>query len=381
MKVASKIIAALSVALLANTISYAQSTIKLANLLEMSGSGATVGMNMNDGVKLAVKEINASGGVLGRKFEVTTYDTQTNPGIAKGLAQKVVDDNVFAVIGPIFSGSILVSMSETRRAEIPNFTGAASALVTQQGHQYVIRTNSTQVGTMPKVVRYMKDTLKVKTVDMIWVNNDFGKGGRDEIIKALQANGIKVGADISTDQGQVDFSSAVLKAKQSNGDVLFAYVHEEESARLLKALRNQGYSKPIMGETTVVNQKTIELAGSAANGVIGHVPLTADAPHPAMKAFNQKFFQEYKYRPDHNGIQGYMIPYIIKAVSEKIGKVDSKEFNKSLRGMRLYVKDHPGILLDMKYDNNGDADRSSYIVEVRDGKQYVTAVVPPAVPF
>src|SRR5438105_790296 len=197
--------------------------IQIVNLLELSGAGAPVGNNMKNGVELAVKEINAAGGVLGRKIEITTLDTQTNPSIAKALAQKAVDMNAYAVIGPIFSGSITVSMGETRRAEIPNFTGAAAAAITQQGNPYIFRTNFTQASSMPKVARYIKEQLKAGTVDVIYINNDFGKGGRDEFIKAAQALGLKIGADVSTDQNQVDFSGPVLKVKQSPGDVLFAY--------------------------------------------------------------------------------------------------------------------------------------------------------------
>ena len=66
--------------------------IKIAGLVELSGTGATAGTNFDNGVKLAVKEINAAGGILGRKVEYTSYDTQTNPGIAKALAQKAVDE-------------------------------------------------------------------------------------------------------------------------------------------------------------------------------------------------------------------------------------------------------------------------------------------------
>jgi hypothetical protein len=100
---------------------------------------------------------------------------------------------------------------------------------------------------------------------------------------------MKIGADVSTDQNQVDFAAAVLKAKQGGGDVLFAYTNEEESARLLRELRKQVYAKPIIGDTTIVSQKAIELAGDAANGVMGHVPLTSDAPQDPVKAFDAKF--------------------------------------------------------------------------------------------
>ena len=242
------------VALFAQAPAQAQQTIKLANLLELTGPIASAGTNYRNGVELAVKEINAAGGILGRKLETEMLDTQSNPGVAKAMASKAVDMDVFAAIGPTFSGAMVVSANETRRAEIPNFTGAAAAAITSQGNPYVIRTNATQATAMPKVARYMKETLKAQTVDIIYINSDFGKGGRDEFIKAAKALGMTIGADVSTDQAQVDFSSAVVKVKQATGDVLFAYTNEEESARLLRELRKQGYSKPVMGDTTLVSQ-------------------------------------------------------------------------------------------------------------------------------
>src|SRR3981081_2557873 len=100
-----------------------QGPIPIVGLVELSGVGATAGTNFDNGVKLAVKEINAAGGLAGNKIVYSSYDTQTNPGVAKALAQKAVDEKAYVVIGPVFSGSILVSMSETRKAEGPNVIG------------------------------------------------------------------------------------------------------------------------------------------------------------------------------------------------------------------------------------------------------------------
>jgi branched-chain amino acid transport system substrate-binding protein len=296
--------------------------------------------------------------------------------VAKGLASKAVDDGVFAVIGPTFSGSILVSMAETKRAEIPNFTGGEAASITQQGNPYIFRTSFTQTTAMPKVARYMANNLKAKSVAVIYVNNDFGKGGRDSFNKAAEALGMKVVADISTDSGQVDFSAPVLKAKQSNAEAIFVYTNEEESARALRELRKQGVTKPIVGETTLTGQKVIELAGEAANGAIAHVGLTVDAPNPLMLKFKAKYFQEYKTISDHNGIKGYTAPYILKAAIEKVGKFDRVAVAKALHGMNISAAKDPGVLMDVSIDANGDLDRESFIVEVKDGKQVVKEVLP-----
>ena len=355
-----------------------QGPVPIVGLMELSGTGTTSGTMFDNGVKLAVKEINASGGILGRKIEYTSLDTQSQPQVAKALAQKAIDQGAYVVMGPVFSGSILVSMAETRRAEVPNFTGGEAAGITQQGNPYIFRTSFTQTTAMPKVARYLKDTTKAKSVAIIWVNNDFGKGGLDTMKKALDAQGIKVAAEISTDPGQLDFSGAVLKAKQANADALFVYTNEEEAARCLRELRKQGYDKPIVGETVLTSQKVIELAGEAANGAIAHVGLTADAPQPTIKSFSEKFQKEFGTKSDHNGMKGYSAMYVVKAVTEKIGKFDQKEFAKTMHGLKLSAKDHPGVLLDVSFDEHGDLDRESFMTTVQNGKQVVTATLPAA---
>ncbi|MBW8904307.1 MAG: ABC transporter substrate-binding protein [Betaproteobacteria bacterium] len=352
--------------------------VKVYGLVELSGTGATSGTNFNDGVRLAVKEINAAGGILGRKVDYVFNDTQSQPQVAKALAVKAIDDGAYVVMGPVFSGSILVSMAETRRAEIPNFTGGEAAAITQQGNPYIFRTSFTQASAMPKVARYMSNTVKAKTVAVIWVNNDFGKGGRDVFVKTIEPMGVKIVADISTDPGQVDFSAAVLKARQANADALFVYCNEEESARALRELKKQGYDKPIIGETVLTSQKVIELAGDAANGAVAHVGLTADAPDPLIKDFSAKFQKEYKYKPDHNGLKGYTAMYVVKAVSEKVGKLDPKAFAKAMHGISLSAKQYPGILMDVSFDDKGDLDRESFMTKVVNGKQEVVATLPPA---
>jgi branched-chain amino acid transport system substrate-binding protein len=351
--------------------------VKIVGLVELTGTGTTSGTNFDNGIKLAVKEINAAGGILGKKIDYVSYDTQSNPGVAKGLTDKAVDEGAYVVMGPVFSGSIMVSMASTKRAEIPNFTGGEAAAITQQGNPYVFRTSFTQSTAMPKIANYIKDKVKAKTVDVVYVNNDFGKGGRDLIIKALEARGIKVGADISSEPGQVDFSSVVVKAKQSNADALFAYTNEEESARLLRELKKQGYKKPVIGETVLTSQKVIELAGDAANGAIAHVGLTADAPQAGVKKFDAAFQKEYNSRSDHNGLKGYIGMYTVKAVTEKIGKFDSKAFAAAMKNVSLSAKTNPGLLLDVSYDENGDLDRESYLTTVVNGKQVVSEILPP----
>ncbi|HET9615708.1 MAG TPA: ABC transporter substrate-binding protein, partial [Pseudolabrys sp.] len=251
-----------------------------------------------------------------------------------------------------------------------------AAAITQKGDPYVFRTSFGQQFSMPKIANYMRDGVKAKTVAVLWVNNDFGKGGRDTFVKEMAARNIKVVADISTESGQTDFSADVVKLKAANADAIFVYTNEEESARFLKEAKKQGITAPLIGETTLLGQKVIDLAGGAAEGVKGHVGLTVDAPIPAVQEFAAKFKKRFNYVCDHNGIKGYTAVYFVKHVTEKIGKFDSKAFAAAAHGMTITPKDEPGILMEATWDKNGDIDRESFLGQVVDGKQKIVATLP-----
>ena len=183
--------------------------IKLANVAELSGGGATVGTNWKNGIDLAIEEINAKGGVLGRKLEVTHADSQSNPGVARAQVQKALDAEPYVLLGPGYSGSVKVTAPLAAEAGITQIMGGEAAELTQSGNKFLFRTSFGQQSSMPKVAKYINDDLKAKSVAIVWVNNDFGKGGRDVITKEFAKYNIKVAADISTEAGQDDVGAGI----------------------------------------------------------------------------------------------------------------------------------------------------------------------------
>jgi branched-chain amino acid transport system substrate-binding protein len=276
----------------------------------------------------------------------------------------------------VFSGSVITSMQIAQQAEIPQIVGGEAPAVTQKGNPYIFRTSFGAQFSMPKVANYMRDGVKAKSVAVVWVNNDFGKGGRDSFTKEMGTRNIKIAADISTEAGQADFSADVVKIKAANADAVFVYVNEEESARFLREAKKQGLTTPLIGETTLLGQKVIDLAQGAANGVKGHVGLTIDAPIKSVEDFKARFQKRFSYACDHNGLKGYTGIYFIKYVTEKVGKFDSKAFAEKAHGITITPKDEPNILMEATWDKNGDIDRESFIGEVVDGKQKIIGTLP-----
>ena len=342
---------------------------------ELSGSGATVGNNFKDAATIAIDEINADGGLLGCQIEVEWADTQSDPATSKALIAKGLEKNPYIILGPGYSGSIIVNMVEAQAAETVQIVGGEAANLTQQGNDYIFRTSFGQSTSMPKIAEYMVAE-GIGAVDVIYVNNDFGKGGRDAIVAEMEKRGITLVNDISTEEQQADFAPEVLTMMSSEADAIFAYLNEEESARLLVELKDAGNEKPVIGETTIIGQNVIDLAGDAANGAKGHVGLTASAPLPLVEEYRAKFEAKYGRTPDHNGMKGYIGVYVVKAATERIGVFDSQKLAEELHCTIITTEEEPGVLLDIVYDEKGDPDRESFLVEVVDGVQVVTKVLP-----
>jgi branched-chain amino acid transport system substrate-binding protein len=354
----------------------AQDTIKIPNIIELSGAGATVGNNWKNGSSLAAEEINAAGGILGKKIRLEFVDTASDPGKARAAVQRALDDEPIAIFGPIYSGSVSATLKLTSDAETAQIIGGEAANLTAQGSKYLFRTSFGQNVSMPKIANYLRDEVKATSVAVVYVNNDFGKGGRDAITKELKERNIAVAADLSTEAGQADFAADVIKLKGANADAIFVYLNEEESARFLREAKKQGLNKPLIGETTLLGQKVIDLAGDAANGVKGHVGLTVDAPIPAIQEFGRKFQARYNYKPDHNGVKGYIAVYMLKAAAEKAGKLQAKPIAAALHGLTITPDKTPGILIEATWDDTGEIDRISFLGEIKDGKQVITQILP-----
>src|SRR3989475_5319457 len=264
----------LALAMVAAGASEAQ-PVDMPIVIELSGAGAVSGTNFRDGAVLAIEEINAKGGMLRRRNKGPPGGTQNNPRISRAQVQKAIDGDPYVILGPVFSGSVKVNMVLAQQAEVPQIVGAEAAEITQAGNPYIFRTSFGQQMSMPKIANYLRDGLKARTVAVLWVNNDFGKGGRDTFVKEMAARNIKVVSDVSTESGQMDFAADVVKLKGANADAIFVYTNEEESARFLREARKQGIDKPLIGETTLLGQKVIDMAGPAADAAAGQRGLFA----------------------------------------------------------------------------------------------------------
>ncbi|MDT3707394.1 MAG: ABC transporter substrate-binding protein [Thiobacillus sp.] len=358
-------------------VAQAQDPVRIGIVVELSGAGAPAGTNWRDGIKIAVDEINADGGILGRLVETAEYDTQTDPQTSRALVQKAIDEGAYAIWGTIYSGSTLVNMLVAQQNEIPQFVGSESPAIVDKGNPFVFRTSSGAQKGVPALTPYFKDTLGAKKVGIAWVNNEFGKGGHDVFAAEMAKVGIEVVADVSSEQAQTDYAADVARLKDSGAEAVFVYMNQEESARFLIEARKQGLAMPLVGEVTLTEAKVIELAGGAAEGAIAHVGLTATATQiEGIAEFAAKFEQSFNRRPTHDAIKGYVGAWATKYVTEMVGEFNGAAFAEKMKNLCLSVAEHPRMLLDTCWDATGEMSRPSFMVQVKDGSPVVIGTVP-----
>jgi len=353
----------------------AQTVVKLAIVAEITGGGAPSGNMWRDGVILAVEDINKKGGIQGRRLESFVMDTQTDPPTSVAVIRRAINERPFAIMGTVYSSSTVANMELARQAGIPQISGSESVLVVQKGNPNIFLTSFSQQVGFAKLVKWLVEDLKADRIALIYVNNAFGRGGREMFVKFLKDRGKSVVVDISTEAQQADFTAELTQVRASGATHLMIYNHEEENARIMIQMRKLGLTVAPVGDNLCA-QTTIDAGGEAMNGARCHVPMTALSPVSSMLDMGRRFQERFGRVPDHNGFKGYIGAHLMKAAVDRVGAFDQAKVRDCLHNNLFTAADEPGLLMDTYVDEKGDADRGSFIVEVKGKRSEVVKVLP-----
>jgi len=353
----------------------AQETVTMGIVAELSGGGAPSGTMYANGVKLGFDEINENGGILGKKIKYTEADTQSDAPTSVAVMRRMVNDKPFAVFGTVYSGSTVANMVIARQAGIPQLSGSESTQVVEQGNPNIFLTSYSQKMGFTKFVDWVVNGLHAKKIAMIWSNDSFGKGGRDAFVNYLKKYNMELVADIPSEAQQADFTAELAKVRNSGADVLMVYNHEEENARIMIQMKKLGMDNVQAVGDNLCAATTIAAGGAAVDGAKCQVPMTALSPIPRMQEVAKKFQAKYGAVPDHNGFKGYIAAYMTKAAVERVGGWDQEKFRACLHNNLFTSEKYPGVLVDTYILENGDADRGSFIVQVKGGQNIVSQVL------
>jgi len=317
--------------------------IKIGVIEPLTGAFAASGNFVTNGAKIAVDEINAAGGVLGRKLELVIEDNKSNPTEAATVAEKlIIRDKVPVLMGAWGSSLTLAAMPKLQEYGVPMVVETSAATkITKQGNPYVFRTAPTSV----MEAEFFKDRIapfNLKKVDFLVVNNDWGRGTVDDFKKMLKEKGVAVGLVETIDPAAQDMSAQLAKIKASDANVLFVTAAVEQLTLFFKQAAALKLGKTII--TTGGSQNPDQLIAQAGATIDGSMHLTTFTPWvPEATPFpdlTKNYIEQWKKRGyDFAGVtesfRGYDAIRTIAAAIEAAKKAEPEAIREGLWNVRL----------------------------------------------
>jgi branched-chain amino acid transport system substrate-binding protein len=275
-------------------VAQAQDTLKIAIAGPTTGPVAQYGDMQMMGAKMAVEQINAKGGVNGKKLEAVIMDDACEPKQAVAVANQIVNQKIKYVVGHLCSGSTQPASKLYEDEGILMITPAATnPAITQQGYKMVFRTIGTDDQQGPTAGKYIAGTVKPKKLAILHDKQQYGEGIAKEVRKTVEAGGIKPVLFEGVNKGQTDFSALITKMKKEGVDFVYYGGYHPELGLLLRQSKEQGFDAKYMGPEGVGNKDISAIAGPASEGLLVTLPadFSADPANAdlvaAFKAKNQ----------------------------------------------------------------------------------------------
>ena len=327
--------------------------------IELSGPAARAGDDWRNGVEMAVQEINAGGGVLGRLLQMNTFDSHNG----RAAVQRALEGEVVALLGPVTSESVHMAAPLARAARMAHIVGADAAELTAPGGT-LFRARPGPAVRMPRLAVWLREQLKVQRVSLVWSNTEFGRGERDVLAAALRAHGLELASDHPV-VAMAGIAAEVAAVARTAPDVALVVLPEPESVRFLQEARRQALRPPLVGDTILASPRVLALAGATAEGVRCQLGFTVEAP--ALAGFRARYLEAFKEEPDAAAAEGYTAVGLLAGGVARLGRVDRVELPEALRGIALPAG-APAMIMDSAWDAAGEMDRATFMVEVRDGR-------------
>ncbi|WP_288025738.1 branched-chain amino acid ABC transporter substrate-binding protein [Arthrobacter sp.] len=308
--------------------------IKLAAVIPMSGSSAPTGVYMKNGMQMAVDEINAKGGVLGRQLSLDLEDGACDPTQAAAAANKAVSNGAVISVGGYCSGATLPTLPIFAKANIPMIIPAANSQdLVNQKLPNVFMINGTGTQQAAAAVKFMvKDG--VKSVALVDDNTSYSKDIATETKKDLQADGtLKVALATSVTAGESDYSSAVHDIMGANPDMLYWTGYYQEGGLIINQLKSAGFKGKIMVADGSVDPSLVKIAGAAnAEGVFATMTQTPDTIKGA-ETWISDYTKKFGAAPGPYSTQSYdAVRVAAEAVTQAKG-TDGAAVIKALEGI------------------------------------------------
>ena len=356
--------------------------IKIGVLNEMTGGNATMGTSSANGAKMAIKEANAKGGVLGKQIQAVVADNKSEPSeAANAMTKLATQDKVVAITGMFASSNAIAASSVAESTKVPFLAvGATNPKVTVDEKTNKVKDYTFRVcfidpfqGTVG--ANFVLNTLNLKkAVILVDNSSDYSKGLAAFFKDAFTKGGGAVIAEEAYLQKDQDFKTILTKVKALNAEVIYVPGYYEEVGKIVKQAREMGITVPLIGGDGWDSPKLVEIGTPAAlNNTYFTNHYSVDDTSAASQAFVEAYKKEYGQAPDALAVLGYDAANVLIDAIKRANSTEPAKIREALAA----TKDFMTVTGSTTLNATHDAVKSAVIIEMKDGKQMFKATVKP----
>ncbi len=332
----------------------------------LTGSEATFGISSTNGLKLAVEEMNNSGGLLGKKIRLITYDDQGKPSEAQTVVQRLIkNDNVVAVIGEVASSRSKAGAPICQQNKIPMITPASTNPEVTAIGDYIFRVCFIDPFQATVVSKFILNTLKLKKVALLKdVKNAYSTGLADFFEKEFRNMGGEIVEVQSFQAGDKDFKAQLTSIKAKNPEAIFIPAYYTDVNLISIQAREIGLTVPLIGSDGWESEKLTEgKAKDALEGCYFSTHVSTENPDPAIQNFIKKYKEKYGSMPDAMSFLAYDAGMILFDAMKRAGTTDAEKVKNEL----AKTKDYNGVTGKISINEQRNAIKPAVILEIKGG--------------
>jgi len=326
--------------------------IKIGALVSLTTGFSVEGLSQANGIKLAIQEINAKGGINGQPIDLIIEDVANSNTVAINALNKVLNNNPVAIMGPIWGTMMLAYDPTIKQNKVPILTVSGSRKVTQQGNEWVFRYFPHDGIAKVAQTKFAIEKMKAKKPAILYVADEYGMSGRDIILETLKKYNIEPVAVESMNATDKDASGQLMKIKNSGADVLLLQNHSADLAVVLRQAKQLGLKCTIISGSAASQPATINiLSEEILNGLYAETAAmpTID-PDPQVKSWVERYKKAFNSEPDSFALLDYdatmMLIEAIKKVGPDRDKIRELLKNMSYKGLgATYTSDKEGNMI------------------------------------
>ncbi len=309
--------------------------IKIGAIDPLTGAQAVFGQDSINGKKMAVEEINAKGGVLGKKIELISEDDGAQAAQAATVATKLItQDKVVAIAGAHGSSSTLAVMEVLNKYGVPCVTpGSSSPKITSSGCEWISRGIPDDRLQSKILVKYAGETDGVKKLGVLYSNDDYGKGGYDAAVLAGEEYGVEIVGETFMSDDQ-NFTTQISKLKDAGCDGVMFWCVYSPASLIAKQMRDMGWDVKRYASPGINNPQAFELSDGAIDGIINTTGFVAADPDEYVQDWIKRYEEKYGIEASQTAAVGYDSIYLIAQAIERAGSTDAKKVQQEIRSTK-----------------------------------------------